>query len=154
MHNRAEIVGLNKHNFHDIVTFVQNILSHPYGGRYKRAEAQQFVIDGQDSTFVLELDGEVIGAYAFHDMANAYGLNFFALKEKFRATKSGYLLYKHMKQTLKNKPVNVVIYDDNDAMMNVVKKRGTLVGKVPSVGGKVVAYYSIFFNDFNKKDKK
>ena len=152
MPSNIEIVGLNKQNFHEVVTFAQRILSHPFGGRYKRVEAQQFIIENQDNTFVLEVNGVVAGAYAYNDNPNSYGLSFFALGVDYRRRKSGYRLYQDMKTRLINKPVNVVIYDDNDAMMDIVKKRGIFLGRVPSTGGTTISFYSIMFNHFNKKE--
>ena len=53
----------------------------------------------------------------------------------------------HMKKNLTGKPVIVPIYDDNKNMINIVKKRGTFIGRFKSEGNKVLDYYSINFGD-------
>lgn len=149
-----EITGLTKNNFQDVVTLAHQTLSGAHDGDFKRAAAQQFIIGNQDGTNVLVVDGIVAGAYAFRELPNVYSLSFFALREDFRKTKAGYKLYLHMKNRLRGRPVNVVIYDDNDPMINVVKSRGVFVGRTPSVNDKTLSFYSILFDDFDKKGKR
>jgi hypothetical protein len=150
----CEVKGIAKHAFHDIVTMVHRTLgaANPLG--YTRAAAERFVVETYDSTFVLYRGNLVLGAYAFRELPNVYSLNFFALHENVRKSKCGYMLFKDMKHRLAGRPVNVTIYGNNDNMLNVVKKRGHFVGRTPSVGGTTLSFYSIMFNDFNKKGPK
>jgi hypothetical protein len=151
---KCEVSGITRQSFHDVVSMVHKTLgaANPLG--YTRAAAERFVVDTYDSTFVLYRGDMVLGAYAFLELPNVYSLNFFALHENVRKSKCGYLLYKDMKQRLSGRPVNVTIYGNNDSMINVVKKRGVFVGRVPSVGNTTLTFYSIMFDDFKKKDKR
>jgi len=148
------VKGITKQSFNDVVTMVHETIgaANPLG--FTRAAAQQFVVEAYDSTFVLYRNGMVFGAYAYHSLPNVYSLNFFSLNKHAQKTKCGYKLYLDMKKRLSGRPVNVTIYNNNDAMIDVVKKRGVFVGRTPSVGGTSLDFYSIMFDDFTKKDSK
>ena len=148
---KCEVGGITKQSFHDVVSLVHKTLgaANPLG--YTRASAERFVIDAYDTTFVLYRGDIVVGAYAFLELPNVYSLNFFALHENARKSKCGYLLYKDMKRRLSGRPVNVVIYGNNDGMLDVVQRRGVYVGRTPSVGNTNLSFYSILFDDFKKK---
>lgn len=150
----CEVRGITKQSFHDVVTMVHATVgsANPLG--YTRAAAEQFVVDAYHETFVLYRGNTVVGAYAFKELPNVFSLNFFALSESVRKKRCGYKLYQDMKARLSGRPVNVTIYDDNDDMVSVVKRRGVFIGRTPSVGGTTLGFYSIMFENFTRKEKK
>jgi len=85
--------------------------------------------------------------YGYYENPNTYTLSFFALDKRVRETRDGYSLYADMKNRLKGKPVIVPIYNDNEKMLDVVKKRGTFIGRFKADGDRLLDYYSINFGD-------
>ena len=53
-----------------------------------------------------------------------------------------------MKKRLVGRPVNVVVYNSNDDMISVVKKRGTFIGRSLRGVGDPMDFYSIMFENF------
>lgn len=142
-----EIVPLSSFNYHDVVTLVWETVNRKGDTGYKRAEAESYVQRNSEKIRVLEIDGSVYGMYGYYENPNSYTLSFFALDKRVRAKKAGYSLYNDMKMLLRGKPVIVPIYNDNDKMLRVVKKRGTFIGRFKAGGDKLLDYYSISFGD-------
>ena len=149
---QSEIKGITNNNFHDVVTLAHRTLGSANPMGYSRTAANEFIKNNMSYTKVLMHNGNVAGAYAYSDDASSYSLLFFSINERYRKTKIGYKLYLDMKSRLTKKPVLVTVYDNNQDMMSVVSRRGTFIGRAPSVGGTSLAYYSIMFDDFKKKD--
>ena len=147
------ICSLNKTNFHDVVSLVKETIGRADPMAYSRMEAENFVKEYQDTTRVLEVNGRVMGAYSYSESPNSYGLNFFALNQYARKTKAAFKLYLDMKNRLTDRPVMATVYADNKDMIDVVSRRGTLIGSAPAKNGTVVSYYSFLFTDFNKGKK-
>lgn len=143
-----EIVKVNKSSFNDVVTLVHKTLGYSSKGLYTRARATEFVVEKADNMHVLLLNDIVMGAYSYSELPNVYSLNFFALDERVRKKKSGYKLFLDMKRRLIGRPVNVVVYNSNDDMLDVVKKRGTFVGRSLKGVGDPMDFYSIMFENF------
>jgi len=147
------ICNLTKTNFHDVVSLVKETIGRADPMAYSRMEAENFVKEYQETTRVLEVNGQVMGAYSYSESPNSYGLNFFALTKLARKTKPAFKLYLDMKNRLVDRPVMATVYADNKDMVDVVARRGTYIGSSPSKNGTVVSYYSFMFTDF-KKGKK
>jgi len=143
----VEITSLSTFNYHDVVTLVWKTVNTEDRTGYKRAEAETYVQRNSEKIRVLEIDGGVYGMYGYYENPNTYTLSFFALDKRVRGTRAGYLLYSDMKSRLVGKPVIVPIYNDNDKMLSVVRKRGTFIGRFKSYGDRLLDYYSINFGD-------
>lgn len=119
---------------------------------YPYPKARDFLRDNFENTIVIRVNGNPLGAYTYKEGPNAWSLMFFSLDEKIRKTKSGYRLYLDLKKRLIGKPVSVSVYDDNQDMLLVVKKRGVFVGRVMTSYGQKLSFYSVMFEDFEKKE--
>lgn len=145
---QLEITKVTKASFNDVVTLVHRTLGYSSKGLYTRAKATAFTADNSDNMYVLLINDIVMGAYSYSELPNVYSLNFFALDERVRKTKSGYKLFLDMKKRLVGRPVNVVVYNSNDDMISVVKKRGTFIGRSLRGVGDPMDFYSIMFENF------
>ena len=139
---RVNIVGLTKHNFHEVVTLVWRIMHSEYED-YKRTEAERIVRDNAEGVRVLEVNDEVAGAYIYTETPMVYNLNYLAFKPQFKKTKAAYSLYKDMMQRLSGRPIIIAIYSDNDEILQFAKKRGTFLGRFPAREHKTIEYYSL-----------
>lgn len=138
---------LNSFNFHEVVTLVWATVNGDTGAGYKRAEAEQYVKENADKIVVLEINDEVFGMYGYYENPNTYTLSFFALDKRVRRKRVGYSLYGDMKERLTGKPVIVPVYNDNEEMSKIVKKRGVFLGRFKAEGNRMLDYYSINFGD-------
>ena len=148
---RAKITNLDKYNFNDVVTLISAIMNEN-GVLYKRAEAIHYLQTHAYNTIVLEVNDTTMGMYAYTDNPNSYTLNFFALNPAIRKSRVGYMLYSDMKNRLRGKPVIAPVHTENTDMVNVVKKRGTFIGRFLTSGNKTLDYYSINFGDKEWKE--
>lgn len=148
---RAKITNLDRYNFNDVVTLISAIMNEN-GVLYKRASAIDYLKNHADKTAVLEINDSVMGMYAYTESPNSYTLNFFALNPFARKTKAGYILFRDMKDRLKGKPVIAPVHTENSDMVNVVKKRGTFIGRFMTSKDKTIDYYSLNFGDKEWKE--
>ena len=146
---QVTITTLNSFNFHEVVTLVWETVNTSGNGGYKRAEAEEYVKNNSEKIVVLEVDDAVFGMYGYYDNPNSYTLSFFAIDKRVRQKKSGYKLFMDLKKRLTGKPIIVPVYNDNNQMIDIVKKRGTFIGRFKAEGDRVLDYYSI---DFGNKE--
>jgi len=144
---QATITTLSSFNFHEVVTLVWETINAGGGVGYKRAEAEKYVKDNSEKIIVLEIDSAVFGMYGYYENPHTFTLSFFALDKRVRNKKIGYSLYLDMKKRLKGKPIIVPVYNDNNLMISLVRKRGKFIGRYLSIGNKLLDYYAVDFGD-------
>lgn len=144
---QVTITTLNSFNFHEVVTLVWETVNTSGNGGYKRAEAEEYVKNNSEKIVVLEVNDAVFGMYGYYDNPNSYTLSFFAIDKRVRQKKSGYKLFMDLKKRLTGKPIIVPVYNDNNQMIDIVKKRGTFIGRFKAEGDRVLDYYSISFGN-------
>ncbi len=144
---KATITTLTSFNFHEVVTLVWETINAGGGVGYKRAEAEEYVKNNAEKIVVLEIDDAVFGMYGYYENPHSYTLSFFALDKRIRKKKVGYTLYKDMTKRLRGKPIIIPVYNDNDQIVPLVKKRGKFIGRFKSLGDKLLDYYAVDFGD-------
>ena len=147
---QATITTLSQFNFHDVVTLMWRIMNEGEGeGSYKRVSAEEYIKGNSDNIRVLEGSGAVLGMYSYSDNPNVFTLNFFALSPIVRGKRAGYKLFVDLKRRLVRKPVIIPLYNHNELISELVKKRGTFVGRYRAEGGSILDYYSVAFDGGN-----
>jgi len=147
---QVTITKLNKLNFHDVVTLMWRIMNEGEGeGSYKRVKAEEYIKNNAENVRVLEASGEVLGMYSYSDNPNIYTLNFFALSPIVRGKRAGYRLFIDLKRRLVRKPVIIPLYNHNELIKDIVKRRGTFIGRYKAEGNSILDYYSVAFDGGN-----
>jgi len=142
-----EIVPIDKYTFNDSVKLLQLFFKEHRNLLMNRKEAEEILKDKNNVIYVLLVEGEVRGLYVYQPLEEVYVIKAFILHPLVRRTKRGYMLWKHMKNNLKNKPAIIGIIRDNKAIKSIIEKRGHYIGSGLDYDKNTIDFYNLSFKE-------
>jgi len=142
---KIEIVSLDKYVFNDSVKLLQRFYKEFKGELIHRIEAEEILKNPNNQTYVLLVENEVRGLYVFQPFNEVYIVKAFILHPLVRRTKTGYRLWKHMKEKLSKKPAIIGIIRNNNLIKSIIKKRGHYIGSGLDNEGHALDFYNLSF---------
>ena len=146
----VEIKELDKYTFNDSIQLLQRFYKEHKGELIHRVEAESILKNPNNKTIVLTIDGNVRGLYTYEDAGEVYLVRAFVLHPLVRKKKIGYTLWKEMNERLKAKPAIIGIIKRNEAIRNIIRKRGHFIGVGIDNDLQELEFYNLTFKDKDK----